>query len=51
MSSIDNLKMFYGLPMKLKQNDEERLAKIRERQKRERKERLYSYTPGKSLSL
>ena len=29
----------------------ERLAKIRERQRRERKEKLYSYSSDKSLSL
>ena len=44
MNNIDNLKEFYGLLKKPKQNvEEERLAKIRERQRRERKEELYSY--------
>ena len=43
MSNIDDLKMLYGLVTKPKQSAEEQLAKIRERQRRERKEKLYSY--------
>jgi len=44
MSDTENLKAFYGLVMKPKLGaEEERLAKIRERQRRERKEKLYSY--------
>lgn len=52
MSDIDNLKELYDFVMKLKPcADEEWLAKIRERQRRERKEKLYSYPPEKLLSL
>ena len=44
MSSIDDLTVFYDMSVKLKQSDEEvRLAKIRESQRRERKEQLYSF--------
>ncbi len=57
MSDIDDLKEFYGLVKKPKLSTEgERVsydvsAKIRERQRRERKETLYSFSPEKSLSL
>ena len=52
MSNIDYLKTLYGLVMKPNlRAEEEQLAKIRERQRRERKEKLYSYSPEKSLSL
>lgn len=44
MSSIDNLTVFYDMSVKLTLSDEEeRLAKIRERKRRERKEQLYSF--------
>ena len=44
MSDIDDLKAFYSLVMKPKLSAEDkRLAKIRERQRRERKEKLYSF--------
>ena len=44
MSSVDNLTVFYVMSVKLTLSDEEdRLAKIRERQRRERKEQLYSF--------
>ena len=46
MSDTNNLKVTYGLDMKLSTKDEQ-LATIRERQKRQRKEELYSY-PTKS---
>jgi hypothetical protein len=46
MSDTNNLKVTYGLDMKLSTKDEQ-LATIRERQKRLRKEELYSY-PTKS---
>ena len=43
MSDTDNLKTFDGLMMKSKQSTKgEWLAKMRERQRRERKEKLYS---------
>lgn len=43
MSNVNDLKASNGLLIKPKQDTEEaRLAKIREQQKRERKERLYS---------
>ena len=44
MSDIDNLKVFYGLVMKPTKlsTEEQRVAKIRENQRRERKEKLYS---------
>jgi len=46
MSDINNSKELYGLVKKPKLSAEkERLAKIRERQRRERKEELYSYRP------
>ncbi len=46
MSDIDNLKTFCSLVMKSKLSSrDEQLAKIRERQRRERKEELYSYRP------
>ena len=41
MSDINNLKNSNRLPLK-PSTEYERLAKIRERQKRERKEKLYS---------
>ena len=44
MSDIDELKALYDLALKLELSlEEQRLAKIRERQRRERKEKLYSY--------
>ena len=44
MSEIDDINAFYGLVMKPKlRAEEKRLAKISERQRRERKEKLYSY--------
>jgi hypothetical protein len=52
MSDIAYLKHFYGSMKKPKLFIEvERVAKIRERQRRERKEKLYSYSPEKSSSL
>ena len=52
MSDVVYLKRFYGLMNKPKTGVEaERLAKMRERIRRERKEKLYSYLPVKSLSL
>lgn len=55
MNNIDDLNEFYSLVKKLSTEGErvsnDLLAKIRERQKRERKEKLYSYPPKKSLSL
>ena len=51
MSDTDDLKELYGLVSKSKLSAEEKrvaddlLAKMRERLKRERKERLYSYPP------
>ena len=56
MSDIDNLNEFYGLANKPKLSDKEKrvaddlLAKMRECQKRERKEKLYSY-PSRSYSV
>jgi len=50
MSDIEYLQEFYGLVKKLKLSaKEERVAKIRECKRRERKENLYSYSPEKSL--
>ena len=50
MSDIEYLKEFYGLVKKPKFSvEEERIAKIREHQRRERKEKLYSFSPEKSL--
>jgi hypothetical protein len=50
MSDIEYLHEFYGLVKKLKLSvKEERVAKIRERKRRERKEKLYSYSPERSL--
>ena len=44
MSNTGNLKTFYGFMLKSKLNaKDERLAKAREHQRRERKEELYSY--------
>jgi len=44
MSNVNNFTAFYGSAMKPKRNvEEKRLAKIRDHQKRERKEKLYSY--------
>ena len=57
MSDSDDLKELYSLVIKPKLSAEEKriaddiLAKMRERQKRERKEKLYSYSPEKSLCL
>ena len=57
MSDVDDLKEIYDLVSKSKLNTEEKqvaddlLAKMRERQKRERKEKLYSYSPEKPLNL
>ena len=51
MSDSDNLKELFGLVIKPKLSAEEKrvaddiLAKMRERLKRERKEKLYSYPP------
>ena len=56
MNDADDLKEFYGLVSKSKLSAEEKrvaddlLAKMRERQKRERKEKLYSYSPEKLFS-
>ena len=57
MNDVDDLKEIYDLVSKSKLNTEEKqvaddlLAKMRERQKRERKEKLYSYSPEKPLNL
>ena len=52
MSDTGYLKGFYNLVKKSKFSvEEERVAKVRERQRRERKEKLYSYSPEKPLSL
>ncbi len=57
MSNIDELKEFYGLVKKPKLSTEgervsdDMFAKIRERQRRERKDKLYSFSPEKPLSL
>ena len=57
MSDINDFKEFYSMVKKPKLSTEgervsnDMLAKIRERQRRERKEKLYSYSPEKSLSL
>ena len=51
VNDIDNLKEFYCLANKPKLSVEEKrvaddlLAKMRERERRERKEKLYSYHP------
>ena len=52
MSDNEDLKAFYGLPMKPKlKSEEERIAKLRENEKRKRKEKLHSYPwPGCSQS-
>jgi|LGVF01.1.fsa_nt_gb hypothetical protein len=42
MNDIDDLRAFYDLAVKLR-SEEERVAKIRQRERRERKEKLYSY--------
>ena len=43
MSNIDNFKAFHSMDIKLKLSaEEERLAIMREHQRRERKEKLYS---------
>jgi hypothetical protein len=55
MSDIEYLKEFYGLVKKPKLSTrgelvtDDMLAKIRERNRRERKEKLYSYSPEMSL--
>jgi hypothetical protein len=52
MTDIEYLKWFYGLANKPNFGVEvEKIAKIRERQRRERKEKLYSFPPVKPLSL
>ena len=57
MSDIDRVREFYGLVKKPELSDKEEriagdvLAKIREHQKRDRKEQLYSSPPEKLLSL
>lgn len=44
MSDIGHLKGFYGLLKKPKSKvEEQRIAEIHERERRERKEKLYSY--------
>ena len=56
MSDIDYLNEFYGLVKKPELNakgelvTDDMLAKMRENQRRKRKEKLYSYSPEKSLS-
>lgn len=50
MTDIEYLKRFYGLMNIPRFGVEvERVAKIRERQRRERKEKLYSYSPVKTI--
>ena len=57
MSDIDRVREFYGFVKKPELSDKEEriagdvLAKIREHQKRDRKEQLYSSSPEKLLSL
>ena len=57
MSDIDRAREFYGLVKKPELSDKEErivgdvLAKIREHQRRDRKEQLYSSPPEKLLSL
>ncbi|MDX2487762.1 MAG: hypothetical protein QNL03_09750 [Gammaproteobacteria bacterium] len=57
MSNIDGVKEFYGLVKKPKLSAKEEqvaeamLAKIREHQKRYRKEQLYFKSPDKLLGL
>jgi len=52
VTDSEYLKWFYGLVNKPTFAVEaERVAKIRERQRRERKEKLYSFSPVKPLSL
>ena len=52
MSDIEYIKTPFGLVKKPKfRVDQEQAAKIRERQRRERKVKLYSYSPEKILSL
>ena len=52
MSDTEDLTAFYGLPMKPKlKSEEERIAKLREYEKRKRIEKLHSYpVPGRSQS-
>ncbi len=46
MSDIDDIKVSYDLVIKPKLSVEDnQLAKIREQQRRERKEKLYSFSP------
>ena len=48
MSNIESSAELYSMVKKLKPNmsiEEERVAKLREHQRRERKEKLYSYSP------
>ncbi len=50
MSDIDDIKVSYDLVMKPKLSVEEnQLAKIREQQRRERKQKLYSFSPVKVI--
>lgn len=51
MSDIASSAELYSLVKKPKSSiEEERIAKLHEHQRRERKEKLYSYSPEKSLS-
>lgn len=52
MSDIEYMKTSFGLVKKPKfRVDEDRVAKIRERQRRERKVKLYSFSPEKILTI
>ena len=52
MSDIGCLKDFYSLVEKSKLSDrEEQVAKTRERLRRERKEKLYSFSPKRRKAL
>ena len=52
MSDTSNQKTPYGLAIKLKPSaKDEQLAKIRERQRRQRKEELYSYSSKSRKSI
>ena len=52
MSDTSNHKTPYGLAIKLKPSaKDEQLAKIRERQRRQRKEELYSYSKKSRKSI
>jgi hypothetical protein len=53
MSDIASSAVLYSMVKKLRTKlsvEEERVAKLREHKRRERKEKLYSYSPEKSLS-